>query len=69
MNDNRDIGSVYVIVLGHEMVGEDGGKQLRRIDRVLLGQDIDSLLLGIGCDYDRVVGFGVSACGSGLDRD
>ena len=57
--DDRDVGRVDVLIGLDEMVAEDGGEQLRRVDWVLLGHDICGLLHRV-CGYDRaVVGFGV----------
>jgi hypothetical protein len=45
------------------VVSDDGGEQLGWLDGVLLGEDVACLLLGVGCDDDRVVSLGVAVCG------
>ena len=60
VNGDLDVGSVNVLVGVDKVVAQDGSKQLWRGDWVLLGEDIDRLLLGV-CGYDRrVVCFCVS---------
>lgn len=61
VDDDLDVGGVDVLVGGDEVVAEDGSKELGRVDRVLLGEEVDGLLLGVRGDDDRVVGLGVAA--------
>lgn len=58
-----DVAGVDVRVGLDEVVADDGGEELRGLDGVLFGQDVAGLLLGVGCDDDGVVGFGVSVGG------
>lgn len=60
MLDDLDVCGMDVGVGFHEVVANDGGELLRRIDRVLLGKDVGSLLLGVCCDDYRVVCLGVA---------
>lgn len=60
MLDDFDVGSVDVRVLLDEVFGEDGGELFGRVDRVLLCEDVGSLLLGVGGNDDGVVGLGVA---------
>lgn len=55
------MGSVDVGVGLSKVCSNDGCEGLGRGDRVLLGEDIACLLLGISSDNDRVVCFGVTA--------
>lgn len=43
-----------------EVLGEVGGVELRGVDGVLLGFDVDGVFDGVGGDDDAVVGFGVA---------
>jgi len=43
-----------------EVLGEVGGVELRGVDGVLLGFDVDGVLDGVGGDDDAVVGLGVA---------
>ena len=52
---NMDMG-----ILGDEVVSEDGSKELRWCDGVLLGKDISRLFLRISSHDHRVVGAGVA---------
>jgi hypothetical protein len=58
--DDLDVGGVDVRVRVYEVVTDDGGELLRRVNGVLLCEDVGGLLLGIGCNDDRVVCFGVA---------
>lgn len=55
VRDDFDIDGVDVAVFLNEVGAEDGGKQLRRVDGVLLGGDEDCVLDGVGGDDDAVV--------------
>ena len=54
-----DVRDVDVLVLLHEVVGEDGAEELGRIDRVLLGHNVGCLFHAVGSHDDAVVGLGV----------
>lgn len=54
------MGGVDVRVCLDEMVSKDSGELLRRADRVLFREDVGGLLLGVGCNNDGIVGFGVA---------
>ena len=43
-----------------KVIADDSGKLLGWVDRILLGEDVGCLLLGIGRDYHGVVCFGVA---------
>jgi hypothetical protein len=43
------------------VLAKNGSEELRRVDRVLFGKHVDSLLLGIGCDDGRIVCLCVAA--------
>ena len=60
MNDNPYVGGVDVFVRFHEVRADYRSKEFGRRDRVLLGENIASLLLRIGRDNDRVVALRVS---------
>lgn len=60
MLDNLDVCSMDVGVRVDEVIADDGGKLLRRVDGVLFGQDVGSLLLGVCCNNNRVVCLGVA---------
>lgn len=60
VRDDVDVRDVDVPVLGDEVGAQDGAEELRRRDGVLLGQDVDGVLDGVGGDDDAVVGFGVA---------
>jgi len=55
VDGDLDMCDVNVAVSVDEVLTEDSSEELRRVDRVLFGKYVDSLLLGIGCDYGRVV--------------
>jgi hypothetical protein len=57
---DRDVGNGDVGVLFEEVRAEDAGVQLGRVDRVLLGGNVDGVLDGVGGDDDAVVGNSVS---------
>jgi len=67
--DDLDMCGVDVWVCGDEVLANDGGKLLRRIDGVLLREDVGGLLLGIGCDYYRIVCLGVGGFNVSLKQD
>jgi len=58
-----DVAGVDVRVFANEVVTDDRSEKFWWLDWVLFGEDIAGLLLGIGSDYDGVVGFSVG----GLD--
>jgi hypothetical protein len=58
--DDLDMGGMDVRVRVYEVVANDGGELLGRVDRVLLCEDVGGLLLGVGCDDDGVVCLGVA---------
>lgn len=58
LND-LDVCRVNVLVSIDEMICKNGSEQLRRIDGMLLGDDVRGLLHGVSRDYDTVVRFGV----------
>lgn len=58
--DNLNVCSVDVGVLLDEVVAEDGGKALGRVDGMLFCEDVDGLLLGVCGDDRAVVRFGVA---------
>ena len=60
MLDNLDVGGMDVRVRVYEVVANNSGELLGRIDGVLLREDVGGLLLGIGRDNDGVVCFGVA---------
>lgn len=60
VDDDLDICDMNVAVGVDEVLAKDGSEELRRVNGVLLGEDIDGLLLGIGCDDGRVVCLGVA---------
>jgi len=58
--DDFDVAGMDVRVFVDEVVADDGGEVLGWVDGVLLCEDVGCLLLGVGCDDDGVVGFGVA---------
>ncbi len=60
LND-ANVSGVDVLVGLDEVVAENGGKELGRVDGVLFRHDIGGLLHGVRCNHDAVVGFGISA--------
>lgn len=63
VHNDLDVAGVDVRVSRDKVVSEDGGKDLGHRDVVLLGHDVDRLLLRVGCYYRAVVCLGVSAPG------
>lgn len=61
MDNDVDVRGVDVAVGVDKVLAEDGSEQFRRRDRVLFGEDVAGLLLGVGSDDHRVVGFGVAS--------
>lgn len=61
VNNNLDMCDMNVAVGIDKVLAKDGSEELRRVNGVLLGEDVDSLFLGIGCDDRRVVCLGVAA--------
>ena len=57
---NFDVSGVDVLIGINEMSRNDGRKELRRRDRVLLCHDVDGLLHSIGGHHDAVVGLSVA---------
>ena len=57
--DDAHVNDMDVFVLVDEMVAKGRGKQLRRKNGILLGEDVGGLLLGVCRDDDRVVCFSV----------
>lgn len=60
VNNDLDMGDMNVAVGVDEVLAKDGSEELRRVDGVLLGEDVDGLLLSIGCDDRRIVCLGVA---------
>jgi hypothetical protein len=58
--DDLYVDGVNVRIRVYEVVANDGGELLGWVDGVLLCEDVGGLLLGVGCDDDRVVCFGVA---------
>jgi hypothetical protein len=58
--DDLDVDGVDMRVRVYEVVADNGGELLRRVDGVLLCEDVGGLLLGVGCDDDGVVCFSVA---------
>lgn len=58
--DNLDVGGVDVLVASDKVGAQDRGEQFGRSHRILFGDDEGSVLDGVGCDNDAVVGFGVA---------
>lgn len=65
LND-LDVCGVNVGVAVDEVVANDRSELLRRIDGVLLGEDVGGLLLGVCCNDDRVVCLSVAIGGQWL---
>lgn len=61
--DDLDVCGVDVRVGLDEVVAEERGKLLGRVDGVLLGLDVDGLLLGVCGNDGTVVGLGVAGDG------
>jgi hypothetical protein len=59
LND-LDVCGVDVRVGVDEVVANYGSKLLRRVDRVLFGEDVSCLLLGVCSNNDGVVCLGVA---------
>jgi hypothetical protein len=64
--DDLDVCGVDVGVGLDKVVANDGSELLRRIDGVLLGEDVGGLLLGVCCNDNRVVSLGVAIRGQWL---
>ena len=60
VSDNLDMRRVNVVVASNEVVANDRPEQLGGSHWVLLGEDVDGVLDGVGCDNDAVVGLGVA---------
>ena len=60
VRDHVDVRKVDVAVGLDEVGSEDGSEQLGRSHWVLLGEDVDGVLDGIGSHDDAVIGFGVA---------
>lgn len=60
VGDDLGLRGVNVVVAGDEVGAQDGAEQLGRSDWVLLGEDVDGLLDGVGRDNHAVVGLGVA---------
>lgn len=60
MGDDLDVSGVDMFVCGDEVGGDDGGEEFGWRDRMLLGQDVNSVLHGVRCNDDTVIGLGVS---------
>ena len=63
-----DVGGADVGVLVEEMAAQDAGVQLRGVDGVLLGLDVDGVLDGVGSNHDAVVGLGVRGLDLALEK-
>jgi hypothetical protein len=59
LND-LDMGGMNMGVGLDKVVADDGSELFGWVDRVLFCEDVCCLLLRIGCNYDRVVCFGVA---------
>lgn len=60
VGDDVDVGSVDMGVLLNEVSAKDRAEQLGRVDRLLLGGNVDSILDRISSDDNAVVGLGVA---------
>jgi hypothetical protein len=59
--DDLDVGGMDMWVCRNEVVTDNGSELLRRINWMLLGKNIGGLLLGVGCNDNRVICLGVTA--------
>lgn len=60
VGDDVHVRGVDVRVLLDEVVAQDGTEELRGSHRVLLREDVDGVLDGVGGDHDAVIGLGVA---------
>ena len=65
VDNDLDMCDVNVAVSVDEVLAENRSEELGRVNGVLFGKDVDSLLLGIGCDDGRVV----CLCVAGVGQD
>lgn len=63
VDDELDVGGVDVRVGIQEVLAQRCGEEFWRVDRVLLGLDVDGVLHGVRGDHHTVVGFCVSRGG------
>ena len=63
-----DVGGRDVGVFVEEVLAQDAGVQLGRVDGVLLGLDVDGVLDGVGSDNHAVVGLGVGSLDLALEK-
>jgi hypothetical protein len=61
MLNDLDVAGMDMRVGLDEVIADDGSELLRRIDGVLLCEDVGGLLLGVGSNDDRVVCLGVAS--------
>lgn len=66
MLNDLDVCGVNVRVGVDKVVANNGGKLLGRVDGVLLCENVGSLLLGVCCDNDRIIGSGIAVLGERL---
>jgi hypothetical protein len=59
--DDFDVTGMDMGVGLDEVVADEGSELLGGIDRVLLGENVGGLLLGVGSNNDRVVRLGVAS--------
>jgi hypothetical protein len=65
---DANVGNMNVLVLLNEMAAEDGSIQLRRVDGVLLGGNIDGVLDRVGGNDNTVIGLGVGGLNLSLEK-
>lgn len=60
MGDHLDVSDMNVAIRLNEVGAQNGREEFGWVDWVLLGNDIGSILHGVGCDDDTVVCCGIS---------
>ena len=65
---DTDVGNVNVLVLLNEVAAEDRGVQLRGVDGVLLGGNVDGVLDRVGGNDNTVIGLGVGGLNLSLEK-
>lgn len=56
MDNNLNVRGVNVLVCVDEMASKNAGEELWRVDWVLLGSNVDSVLHAVCCYYHAVIG-------------